>query len=266
MHPLPSRMRAALTAGRSVTVSAGDSPLFRYGYGAAQPRLSGLHTLAGTALPATIDWSPPHAGPGPATHLALTDLSAGPATATVAHHLRWAAVDEWRSLTASLAGDDVWLLLFENTVTNTSGRRLPLDGPSLSLRAVTAPSAARSEWQAAHGPGHTLVVVDDAANLQHPPRWAGLSPAPFGAGARLLQQDQTIAFRYAVIIASGGHSPGALAALGRDALGGPFPGTGDPAPRGHVCHGEHTRRGPIHRTRTRVLTRQCESRGAPPTA
>ncbi|WP_436530893.1 hypothetical protein [Actinoplanes sp. HUAS TT8] len=249
-------MRAGLTEGRSVTVTCGDTTLFRYVFGGPRPHVAALRTRAGAALPGVLAWTPPHADPGDAVHRTLTELSATASTATIAHRLRWAAVDEWRSLTASASGDDTWLLLFENTVTNVSGRALPLAGPSLSLRAIAAPSAARSEWQAAHHRDFTLVVVDDSANLAHPPPWpAGLSPAPFGAGTHLLADDQTISFRYAVIIAPAtrdARRAPALAALGRDALAG-----ADPAPRGHVCPGEHTRRGPIHRTRTRVLTRQC---------
>lgn len=255
-----TRMRASLTAGRSVTVASGDDTLFRYAYGTAQPHLTELHTRTGAALPAVIAWSPPHTKPGPAAHETFTELSAGAHTATIAHRLRWAAVDEWRSLTASLAGDDTWLLLFENTVTNVSGRPLPLAGPSLSLRAIAAPSAARSEWQAACHPSGTLAVVDDSANLAHPPRWSpGLSPAPFGPDPVTLGKDQTIAFRYAVIVAPVAADPAALAALGRDALAGVLA----PTARGQICHGEHTRRGPIHRTRTRVLTRQCQSPPSP---
>jgi hypothetical protein len=273
-----SRMRASLAAGPAITVGLGDVTLFRYGYGAPLPRITGLRTTAGAELAATVAWTPPHARPGAAVHDTLTELSATATTATIAHHLRWAAVDEWRSLTTSVTGD-AWLLLFENTITNVSGRPLPLTGTPLSLRAIAAPPAGRSEWQAATDPAGTLVVVDDTANLQHPPRWsAGLRPEPFGAEAVTLGIEKTIAFRYAVVAAPPGHPAPALAAAGRDALIGRFPAIRDAligrfpairdAARGPVCGGEHTRRGPVHRTRARVLTRQCESRGAgtPPTA
>lgn len=266
-HGRMTRMHASLAAGRSITVGLGDATLFRYSYGAALPRLTGLRTTAGAELAATVAWTPPHAEPGDAVHDTLTELSATASTATIAHHLRWAAVDEWRSLTASVSGD-AWLLLFENTITNVSGRPLPLTGPSLSLRAIAAPSAARSEWQAATDPAGTLVVVDDSANLQHPPRWsAGLSPAPFGAEVVTLGTHKTIAFRYAVLTAPPGSDAPDLAARGRDALTGPLPAARDAA-RGHLCHGEHTRRGPLHRTRAHALPRQCESRtgGTPPLA
>ncbi|MCW2143556.1 hypothetical protein BXY51_008153 [Actinoplanes cyaneus] len=284
-----TRMRAALTAGRSVTVTSGDTTLFRYDFGAPVPHAAELRTRAGVTVPGTIAWSPPHDDPGAAAHRILTELSATATTATIAHRLRWPAVDEWRSLTTSLTGDDTWLLLFENTVTNVCGRALPLAGPSLTgpsptdppltgpsptdppltdpsliLGAIAAPSAARAEWQAARLAGGTVVVVDDSANLAHPPHWsAGLSPAPFGSGKLTLATDQTIAFRYAVIIAPASHDARllpVLAALGRDALAGTLP-----AGRGRICHGEHASRGPIHRTRTRVLTRQCIG-GTPPVA
>ncbi|GLW27712.1 DUF6807 family protein [Actinoplanes regularis] len=261
-------MRAGLTAGHSITITVGDLPICTYAYGAALPRLARLRTLTGAPLASTLTWTPPHADPGRADHLTLTELSATASTATVAHHLRWSAVDEWRSLTAALAGTDTWLLLFENTLTNVSGRPLPLTGPSLSLTGTTTTSsAARTDWRAAYDPEFTLVVVDDTANLRHPPRWpSGLSPAPFSTGAVTLEADRTVAFRYAVVVAPGDHDPGrasALAALGRDALAGPLP----TVTRGHVCRNEHPRRGPIHRTRTRVLLRQCENHdGTPPTA
>ncbi len=259
-------MRTSLTAGHSVTVTVDELPICKYSYGASIPRLAQLRTLPGVSLAAELTWVPPHADPGEADHLMLSELSASASTATIAHHLRWSAVDEWRSLTASLAGADTWLLLFENTVTNVSGRPLPLTGRSLSLTApATSSTTARAGWRAAHDPEFTLVVVDDSANLRHPPRWpAGLSPAPFTTGAVTLGADRTVAFRYAVVVAPG--DPGraaALAALGRDALAGPLPAV----TRGHVCRNEHPRRGPIHRTRTRVLTRQCDNHdGTPPTA
>ncbi|WP_203828075.1 hypothetical protein [Actinoplanes palleronii] len=248
-----SRMRVDLTADRSVTVAAGDITLFRYAYGAPHPHLTG------GLLPSPVTWSPPHKSPGTARHVTLTELSATATTATIAHHLQWPAVDEWRSLTASGAGHDTWLLLLENTVTNATGRPLALDGPALSLPALTAPPAGRAEWRAAHSATATVVVVDDNANLQHPPRWsAGLGPAPLEGVS--LGADRTAAFRYAVLIAPPGHHAPTLAGLGRDALAGPLP-----APRGHLCHADLTSRRPPHRSRTRVLTRRCKARTTPPT-
>ncbi|GIF14228.1 hypothetical protein [Actinoplanes teichomyceticus] len=250
-----SRMRADLTAGRSVTVAAGDLTLFMYAYGAPRPH------LAGGRLPTPVTWAPPHADPGAARHVTFTELSATPQAATIAHHLRWPAVAEWRSLTTAPAGGDTWVLLLEHTVTNTSGAPLPLDGPPLALPAVTAPAAGRAEWRAARAAGCTVVVVDDSANLQHPPRWsAGLSPAPFEAGPVVLGADRTVAFRYAVVVAPAARPAPALAALGRDALTGP-----PPPRRGEICPGAHPRHRPV-RPRTPVLARRCETRagGAPP--
>ncbi|BCJ39916.1 hypothetical protein GCM10010168_27750 [Actinoplanes ianthinogenes] len=241
-------MRAALTASRSITVSTGDGPLFVYSYGAPRPGLTG------GSLPTPITWLPPLTEPGSATHLALTELSATPDAATIAHHLRWPAVDEWRSLTTVPAGD-AWLLLFENTVTDVTGRPLPLTGPSLLLPGITAPPAARAEWRAAHLPAATVVVVDDSANLAHPPHWsAGLSPAPSGA---LLGAHRTAAFRYALVIAPPGRPVAPLAALGRAALAGPAPA------RAVVCPGERT---PRRRPHSPGATRPAAAHHRAPTA
>ncbi|GAA4609303.1 hypothetical protein BJY16_007261 [Actinoplanes octamycinicus] len=225
-------MRAALTVHRSVTISAADDPLVVYTYGAPRPGLTGGR------LPVPVSWQPPLADPGTATHLTLTELSATPAGATVAHHLSWPAIDEWRSLTAAPAGRG-WLLLLENTITNVTGRPLPLTGPALRLPGIAARPAARAEWQAGHTPDATVVVVDDAANLAHPPRWpAGLSPAPFDAAGFALRPGRTIAFRYAVVIAPAGHAAAPLADLGRAALSGPLPARAD------ICPGERPPRRP----------------------
>ncbi|WIM93432.1 hypothetical protein ACTOB_005409 [Actinoplanes oblitus] len=220
-------MRAALTADRSITVSADGDPLFVYSYGAPRPG------LAGGSFPTPITWLPPLADPGTATHRTLTELSSAPDAAILAHRLRWPAVDEWRSLTTARAGDG-WLLLFENTITNVTDHPLPLTGPSLTLPAITAPPAARTEWQAARTAAAAVVVVDDAANLAHPPRWsAGLSPAPFGSGGLPLGPQRTVAFRYAVLVAPADRDAAYLAGLGRAALTGPLPA------RSPVCPGEH---------------------------
>jgi hypothetical protein len=224
-----SRMRAVLSEGRSITVSSDETTLFTYGYGTEQPGLTG------GLLPSRINWLPPLADPGDAMHLAFTELTSTPATATIAHHLSWPAVDEWRSLTTSVAGGE-WVLLFENTITNVTGRPLPLAGPSLTLPALTTPLAGRVEWQAAHSTAATVVVVDDAANPHHPPRWSGLSPAPFSAAGVTLNQDQTIAFRYAVIVAPAARHAPTLAARGRAAL------TGELPVRAEVCAGERAGR------------------------
>ncbi|BEL04425.1 PmoA family protein [Actinoplanes sichuanensis] len=122
-----SRLLVDHAVGRSVTVSAGDKPLFTYVYapGTAQlespkPYLHPIRTLAGDLVSLYrphdhvwhkgIAWSLPHVGEhnfwggptyvhgqfyvqldnnGSATHRELTELSAGASRATFAHRLAW---------------------------------------------------------------------------------------------------------------------------------------------------------------------------------
>jgi len=76
----------------------------------------------------------------------------------------------------------------------------------------------------------TLVMVDDAANLRHPPQWfvrtewyAVLNPAPFFSEEAPFGPQQVIRLRYAVVVASGAADADRgeeLAELGRAALRG----------------------------------------------
>lgn len=78
------------------------------------------------------------------------------------------------------------------------------------------------------GASSTLVIVDDERNVQHPPQWfarteefACLCPAPFFSEEHELPVGETLALRYAVVIADGdapGDAAAALAAAGREAL------------------------------------------------
>ncbi|MET0161709.1 MAG: PmoA family protein [Microbacteriaceae bacterium] len=78
------------------------------------------------------------------------------------------------------------------------------------------------------GASSTLVIVDDERNVQHPPQWfarteefACLCPAPFFSEEHELPAGETLALRYAVVIADGdapGDAATALAEAGREAL------------------------------------------------
>jgi hypothetical protein len=74
----------------------------------------------------------------------------------------------------------------------------------------------RAEWFAfrgrhdGNGGASTIVVVDDRGNPRHPPQWfarteefACLNPAPFFSEELELADGDTIAFRYAVVVAAG---------------------------------------------------------------
>ncbi|AVT32958.1 hypothetical protein C6361_29790 [Plantactinospora sp. BC1] len=92
----------------------------------------------------------------------------------------------------------------------------------------------RAEWFAFRGQHDvtgrrsTIVMVDDTANPQHPPQWfvrsaefACLCPAPFFSEELPLPDQETVRFRYAVVVADGDHGDDGtthLAELGRAIL------------------------------------------------
>ena len=79
-----------------------------------------------------------------------------------------------------------------------------------------------------NGRHSSLVMVDDAANPAHPPQrfvrnemFAGVNPAPFFSQEVVFGPEETLQFRYAVVIADGPADPAQgeeLAELGRTAL------------------------------------------------
>ncbi|MGW0784397.1 DUF6807 domain-containing protein [Streptomyces sp. NPDC002913] len=157
--------------------------------------------------------------------------------------------------------EDAWVLTFSSAMTNVSEGRLDIGSPTTRGRenagygglfwrgprsftggTVLAPGVAggeevrgtRAEWMGFSGqhdgPGgaSTVVMVDDTANPQHPPQWfmrteafGCANPAPFFSEEVPFAPGQTLAFRYAVVIADGAAGPDRarlLAGLGRDAL------------------------------------------------
>ncbi|WP_207916443.1 PmoA family protein [Micromonospora sp. KC723] len=183
-------------------------------------------------------------------------------------------ITEHRSLTATVLDATSWVLIFETTMTNVSGATLNIGSPTTKGRenagygglfwrgprsftggTVQSPfgtggddlRGTRSGWLAFRGrhdetgTSSTVIMIDDTANPQHPPQWfvrteefACLCPAPFFSEELPFAPEQTITFRYAVLVASGDHGTDgttALADQGRQALDrwtAPSP-TGEPA-------------------------------------
>jgi len=170
-------------------------------------------------------------------------------------------VHEARAFAVTVPTDDAWVLTFSSAITNTSGERLDIGSPTTKGRenagygglfwrgprsftggTIIAPGYAggeevrgtRAEWMGFTGQHDqtarhsTLVMVDDTANPQHPPKWfmrnelfAGVNPAPFFSEEVPFGPGQTLQFRYAVVIADGqadANRGEELAGLGRAAL------------------------------------------------
>jgi len=170
-------------------------------------------------------------------------------------------VHEARAFAVTVPADDAWVLTFSSAITNISGAPLDIGSPTTKGRenagygglfwrgprsftggTILAPGyeggeqirGTRAEWMGFTGRhdqtarSSSLVMVDDTANPQHPPQWfmrtelfAGVNPAPFFSEEVPFGPDQTLTFRYAVVIADGAADPErgeALAELGRAAL------------------------------------------------
>lgn len=161
--------------------------------------------------------------------------------------------DEQRTLAASVLADDAWLLGFATRMRNVAGRPIPIGSPTTRGRenagygglfwrgprsftggSVLAPGVAggdelrgiRSPWMGFTGrhdetdAASTVVMVDDPANLQHPPQWfarsqefACLCPAPFFSEEHVVAPDETMSLRYGVVIADGAADPERAAQL-----------------------------------------------------
>ncbi|MFB4277526.1 MULTISPECIES: DUF6807 domain-containing protein [unclassified Nonomuraea] len=204
---------------------------------------------------------------GSATHREMTTLTAAADRVEIGHTLGWTAqsgdpvIEERRGLAATLIDDATWALLFETEMTNVSGATIDFGSPTTKGRenagygglfwrgprsftdgVIQSPQGAggdelrglRAEWfgfRGRHdesGDHSTIVMVDDAANPRHPPRWfartehfACLNPAPFFSEEVPLPDGETIRFRYAVVIADGDRGEDGTALLakqGRDVL------------------------------------------------
>ncbi|MFI7700292.1 PmoA family protein [Nonomuraea sp. NPDC049480] len=204
---------------------------------------------------------------GSATHREMTTLTADGDRVEIGHTLDWTSqagapvIEERRSLAATVLDEGTWALVFETRMTNVSGGTLDFGSPTTKGREnagygglfwrgprsftggiIQSPAGAggdelrgtRAEWfgfRGRHdesGDHSTVVMVDDAANPQHPPQWfarsedfACLCPAPFFSEEVPLPDGETIRFRYAVVIADGDRGEDGTAQLakqGRAAL------------------------------------------------
>lgn len=169
-------------------------------------------------------------------------------------------ISEHRTIRARLA-DDAWVLSFETEMTNVSGAEISIGSPttrgrenagygglfwrgprSFSDGTLHSPAGSggeelrgtRAPWMGYTGRhdsvdrASTIVMVDDVANPQHPPQWfarteqfACLCPAPFFSEEVPVASEQTLAFRYAVVVADGAADAGRaaeLASIGRTTL------------------------------------------------
>ncbi|RVX38521.1 methane monooxygenase PmoA-like [Nonomuraea polychroma] len=204
---------------------------------------------------------------GSATHREMTTLTAEDKRVEIGHTLDWTSqagapvIEEQRSLAATVLDEATWALVFDTTMTNVSGGTLHFGSPTTKGREnagygglfwrgprsftggiIQSPAGAggdelrgtRAEWfgfRGRHdetGEHSTIVMVDDAANPQHPPQWfarsedfACLCPAPFFSEEVPLPDGETLRFRYAVVIADGDRGEDGTALLakqGRAAL------------------------------------------------
>ena len=160
------------------------------------------------------------------------------------------------------AASDAWLLAFETRMRNVTGRTIPVGSPTTRGRenagygglfwrgprsftggSILAPGVAggdelrgiRAPWMGfsgrhdGSGTASTVVMIDDPANVQHPPQWfarseefACLCPAPFFSEEHPVEPGATLVLRYGVVIADGAGDPdraARLAAAGSARLG-----------------------------------------------
>jgi hypothetical protein len=188
-------------------------------------------------------------------------------TARISEQLDWVTeagetiFAERRELAAALIDDDTWALVFTTRMRNTIDRAIPIGSPTTRGRenagygglfwrgprsftggTILAPGRAggdelrgeRAPWfgftgqHDGSGARSTLVMVDDPANVQHPPQWfarttefACLCPAPFFSEEHVVEPGAELVERVAVVIADGGADPDraeALATHGRELL------------------------------------------------
>jgi hypothetical protein len=184
--------------------------------------------------------------------------------ARIDERLDWVTQDgetiftEVRTIAASRLDDEAWLLGFATRLTNVTDRAIPIGSPTTRGREnagygglfwrgprsftggqVLAPGVVggdelrgiRAPWMGFTGrhdetdTASTIVMVDDPANLQHPPQWfvrseefACLCPAPFFSDEHAIEPGATMALRYGVVVADGAADPDRAARLAEQAV------------------------------------------------
>jgi hypothetical protein len=184
---------------------------------------------------------------GTQAHRRVIALDRSGSTATFTHDLDWITQSgalfftERRTLRASLLSPHAWALTFDTRMTNVSGTDVAFGSPTTKGREnagygglfwrgprsftggrfVTEGGLGgdevrgqRMEWMAFAGRHDTtdaqslVLMVDDAANPNHPPQWfarteefACLNPAPFFSEELTVEDGATVRFRYGVGIA-----------------------------------------------------------------
>lgn len=168
--------------------------------------------------------------------------------------------DERRTIAATIldaesqgAASDAWLLGFETRMRNVTGGTIPIGSPTTRGRenagygglfwrgprsftggSILAPGVAggdelrgiRAPWMGfsgrhdGSGTASSVVMIDDPANVQHPPQWfarseefACLCPAPFFSEEHPVAAGATLVLRYGVVIADGASDPERAARL-----------------------------------------------------
>ena len=151
------------------------------------------------------------------------------------------------------AASGAWLLGFETRMRNATERAIPIGSPTTrgrenagygglfwrgprsftggdvlapgvaggdELRGIRAPWMGFSGRHDGSGAASTLVMIDDPANLRHPPQWfarreefACLCPAPFFSEEHSVEPGETLALRYGVVVADGASDPARAARL-----------------------------------------------------
>ena len=227
-----------------------------------------------------ISWALPHFGPdnfwggptyvhgkdyqqlpnnGSMDHVGLTALDVADERVTIGHDLHWhtetgeQVVTEARTLVAEVVAD-AWALVFETSMTNVSGRLVPIGSPTTAGRdnagygglfwrgprsftggRVLAPQGGggdelrgqRAAWMGfcgrhdGTGDASSIVLVDPDATPQWFVRsedWAGVCPAPFFSTETPFEPDAVLRFRYAVVVADGESDGVTLAEDGRKLL------------------------------------------------
>ena len=202
---------------------------------------------------------------GTQAHRRIAAMNRDADTAMFAHDLDWITQSgalfftERRTLRAHLISPDAWALTIETQMTNVSGTDAAIGSPTTKGREnagygglfwrgprsftggqfVTEEGLGGDEvrgrrmpWMAFAGrhdetDAESLVLmVDDAANPNHPPQWfarteefACLNPAPFFSEELTIEQGSTVRFRYGVGIADADASAApALAEAVREVL------------------------------------------------